>query len=382
MKIGIDARWIFREISGIGTYTLELIRHLAQADAENDYTLFFSDPEARDRTLADLAPARDGRFTSITLPFGLFSIANQLRMPAMLRSLGIDVFHSTNYMIPLPAFPRDRPGGIKCIVTLHDLIPLVFPEYVPRSRKKRLFPVYRMLMLEVARRSDAIITVSRSSREDILKHLRIPDAHADRVIVIPEGVSRRFKPLPAADRRPGRKTILWVGRADPYKNLEALIRAFARLREEQRGGVRLMLVGPKDARYPEASRLASDLGIAPDVEWTGYLGDEALVKAYQDADLFVLPSLYEGFGLPVLEAMACGTPVICSNKGSLSEVAGDAAIRVQPGDVTGMAEAMKRVLTDPRLARDLSERGLRHAEQFSWLRTAQLTLDAYRGAMA
>ena len=300
----------------------------------------------------------------------------------MLRSLGIDVFHSTNYMIPLPAFPRDRPGGIKCIVTLHDLIPLVFPEYVPRSRKKRLFPVYRMLMLEVARRSDAIITVSRSSREDILKHLRIPDAHADRVIVIPEGVSRRFKPLPAADRRPGRKTILWVGRADPYKNLEALIRAFARLREEQRGGVRLMLVGPKDARYPEASRLASDLGIAPDVEWTGYLGDEALVKAYQDADLFVLPSLYEGFGLPVLEAMACGTPVICSNKGSLSEVAGDAAIRVQPGDVTGMAEAMKRVLTDPRLARDLSERGLRHAEQFSWLRTAQLTLDAYRGAMA
>ena len=382
MKIGIDARWIFREISGIGTYTLELIRHLAQADRENDYILFFSDAEARDRSLPDLALAGNERFRALTLPYGLFSIANQLRLPGLLRSLEIDVFHSTNYMIPLPAFPRNRRGKTKCIVTLHDLIPLVFPEYVPRSRKKRFFPVYRMIMMEVARRSEIILTVSRNSREDILKHLRIPAPRADNVIVIPEGVSPRFKPPPPGDRRSGPKIILWVGRADPYKNVEVLIRAFARLRGQYRGALQLRLVGPKDARYPEASRLAEELGVAGNLAWTGYLDTAALVKAYQDADLFVLPSLYEGFGLPVLEAMACGTPVICSTKGSLSEVAGTAAIRVQPSDVIGMAEAMKRVLTDPRLALDLSERGRRHAEQFSWTRTALLTLNAYRKAMA
>ena len=382
MKIGIDARWIFREISGIGTYTLELIRHLAQVDGENEYILFFSDPEVRDRTMPGLALPEDGRFVAHTLPFGLFSIANQLRMPSLLRSLGIEVFHSTNYMIPFPAFPRNRRGKIKCLSTLHDLIPLVFPEYVPRSRKKRFFFLYRMLMLEVARRSDVILTVSRNSRDDILKHLRIPASRAADVVVIPEGVSPRFKPLSRGDRRPGQKAVLWVGRADPYKNVEVLIRAFARLREQYRGGLQLKLVGPKDARYPEASRLATELGIEKEVVWAGYLDDEALLKAYQEADLFVLPSLYEGFGLPVLEAMACGTPVICSTKGSLSEVAGTAAIRVQPNDVIGMAEAMKRVLVDSRMAQDLSERGLRHAEKFSWTRTAQMTLNAYRQVMA
>lgn len=382
MKIGIDARWIFREISGIGTYTLELIRHLTQVDSDNEYTLFFSDQEVQDRTLRDLALAKGGRFVAHTLPFGLFSLPNQVRMPGLLKSLGIDVFHSTNYMIPLPAFPRDRRGKIRCLTTLHDLIPLVFPEYVPRSRKKQFFALYRMLMLEVARRSDLILTVSRNSKEDILKHLRIPASRADDVVVIPEGVSPRFKPLSRADRRPGQKAILWVGRADPYKNVEVLIRAFARLREQYRGGLQLKLVGPKDARYPEASRLATELGIDKEVVWAGYLGDEDLVKAYQDADLFMLPSLYEGFGLPVLEAMACGTPVICSTKGSLSEVAGTAAIRVQPNDVIGMAEAMKRVLVDNRMAQDLSERGLRHAEKFSWTRTAQMTLNAYCQAIA
>jgi len=139
-------------------------------------------------------------------------------------------------------------------------------------------------------------------------------------------------------------------------------------------------VGPKDRRYPEASRRAASLGVADAVTWLGYLPDDRLVSEYQNADVFVQPSWYEGFGLSVLEAFACGTPVICSNKGSLPEVAGGAALIVQPQDMIGLTEAMRRVLTDFRLARDMRERGLRQAQKFTWEATARMTLEAYKKA--
>jgi len=144
----------------------------------------------------------------------------------------------------------------------------------------------------------------------------------------------------------------------------------------------LRIVGPKDRRYPEASRRAAGLDIATAVKWLGYLPDDRLLSEYQNADVFVQPSWYEGFGLPVLEAFACGTPVICSNKGSLPEMAGGAALIVQPQDMIGLTEAMRRVLTDSRLARDMSARGLRQAQKFTWEATARMTLATYNKAMA
>ena len=200
---------------------------------------------------------------------------------------------------------------------------------------------------------------------------------------------RSFKPLARANAgamgwMPGgaraEKTILWVGRADPYKNLVGLIEAFAALRKQYRLPVELRLVGPKDRRYPEASRRAASLGVADAVTWLGYLPDDRLVNEYQHADVFVQPSWYEGFGLPVLEAFACGMPVICSNKGSLPEVAGGAALTVQPQDMIGLTEAMRRVLTNSRLARDMRARGLRQAQKFTWEATARMTLETYKKA--
>jgi alpha-1,3-rhamnosyl/mannosyltransferase len=141
-------------------------------------------------------------------------------------------------------------------------------------------------------------------------------------------------------------------------------------------------VGAKDPRYPEADQLAASLGVDREVIRTGYVSDDQLLAEYQQADVFVLPSLYEGFGLPVLEAMACGVPVICSNKGSLPEVAGDAALKVQPQDTLGLSEAIKRVLGDPRLANDMIARGLKQAAKFTWTVTAQETLRAYWQALA
>jgi alpha-1,3-rhamnosyl/mannosyltransferase len=145
--------------------------------------------------------------------------------------------------------------------------------------------------------------------------------------------------------------------------------------------LRLTVIGQKDDRYPEAPRLAAELGLGDVVRWVGHVTDGELLAAYREADLLVHPSTYEGFGLPVLEAMACGVPVVCGNAGALPEVAGDAALLVDPADPRALAEAIRRVLTDRGLARDLAARGLRRAAAFTWERAARETLEVYRAAL-
>jgi len=216
MKIGIDARWIFPHISGIGTYTQELIRGLAQIDRENDYVLFFDD-KARMEKIAeyvrlDLAP----NFRTHLLPFGVFSPTGQICFPKIIRTLGLDIFHSPNYMIPFLPFPRQRLGRTRCVVTIHDLIPLLFPQFTPKALKTRLYPIYKRLMVEVGARADTILTVSESSRRDVINHLEIPVERHGNVIAVPNGVASEY--VPAEKRRAAEKVILYVGRFDPYKN--------------------------------------------------------------------------------------------------------------------------------------------------------------------
>ena len=379
MKIGIDARWIFRETSGIGVYTAELIRHLAQIDRGNDYTLFFDRADAMRQTQAELGALGAANFKTCDAGCGIFSLRGQVKMPSLIKRLELDVFHSTNYMLPLPAFPRGRRGRTAAVITIHDLIPLVSPSAAPRALKARLMPLYRRLMREVVERSRLVITVSEHSRNDIIARLQCPP---ERVAAIPEGVAPRFRPPADSSRRFARrkKVVLWVGRRDPYKNLPGLIEAFAILRASSREALELRLVGPEDRRYPEADTLISALGLAGSVTKVGPVSDSAIVAEYQNASVFALPSFYEGFGLPVLEAMACGVPVVCSNRCSLPEICADAALLVEPGDSSALAAAMNRVLADPRLAMDLSARGLGQAAKFSWPETARRTLRAYEKA--
>lgn len=384
MRIAIDARWIFPEISGIGAYTRELIKALAVLDKRNSYLLLFDNMAARDRTVAETNLRDAPNFSAQCAPYGVFSIRNQFLAPGLLARNGIDVFHSPNYMIPLAAFPRNRRGQIKCVVTVHDVIPMIFPDHAPRSRKSRMFPIYSRLMREVGMRADAVITVSEASRKDVVKYLRIPPADAGKVRVIYNGVSERFCPGPAPrsrmapDNGAGQvRAILYVGRADPYKNLPVLVRAVAMVRKDARFPVRLVIAGSPDKRYPEPQRLARDLGIEDAVRWSGYLSDDELVALYRRADLLAHPSRYEGFGLQVVEAMACGTPVICGNAGSLPEIAGDAAIMVAPDDALELAEKIKLALADPALASQMSEKGLRQARKFTWTRAASETLALY-----
>jgi glycosyltransferase involved in cell wall biosynthesis len=390
MKIAIDARWIFPQLSGIGLYTQELIRHLARMDHRNDYVLFFDRQESRQR-IAELAKLADApNFAAEVLPYGVFSPRGQLQLPRLLSRLNVDVFHSPNYMIPFLAFAKKSDDGAvharkgqrsRCVVTLHDVIPLLFPTYAPRSKKARLFPIYRRLMIEVGRRSDIILADSATSRTDVIRQLGIPKPRASSVLVVPAGVSPEYQ----CGARPSGpvRTILYVGRLDPYKNVTGLIEAFAQVRQALPDtDARLKIVGPPDTRYPEARQTAARLGVDRWVEWAGYVDDAGIAAAYQQADVFALLSKYEGFGLPVLEAMACGTPVVCSNRASLPEVAGDAALLVDPEQTSEAAAAITRVLREEPLAASLRERGLRQAAKFTWMRTAAMTLKAYEQAVS
>ncbi len=373
MRIGIDARWIFREISGIGTYARELIRHLAANDRDNEYVLFFSHQSTEEETRKSARLDEAPNFSTCLINYGPFDLRSQLLLPSHLRRLGLDIFHSPNYMIPFLAFGGRRVRRPLCVANLHDIIPLLFPHLTRRSKKTRLMPIYRRLMRQVGYRADLIITGSESAREDILRELGI--GNAEGVVAIPDGVDSRFTPSDVLS--PDSRTVLYVGRMDPYKNVPGLVRAFSEVLRTGVPDARLKVVGPRDQRYPEASELASRLGIESSVEWAGYLTDAQLLEAYRQATVLALPSFYEGFGLPVVEAMACGTPVVCSNVASLPEVAGDAAIMVDPEDCAELAGALRHVLTDGGLRADLRDKGLKRAAKFSWRRTAELTLEAY-----
>ena len=384
MNVAIDARWIFPAKSGIGVYTAELVRRLPALAPNDSFLLFFSEPAVRDRTLAETGLGAAPNVRALLVPYGVFSLRSQLQMPRLLARHEVAVFHSPNYMIPFAAFRRRRDGATACVATIHDVIPLVIPDHAPKSRKTRLMPLYRRVMREVARRADAIVTVSRCSRADVIRHLRVPPEDEARVKVVYDGVSERFTP-PRERRAKGPsdpRTILYVGRSDPYKNLPLLVDALARARRDCPFPLRLCIAGSPDPRYPEADEAAARFGVADHVTWTGPLDEPSLVAHYQGADVLVHPSRYEGFGLQVAEAMACGLPVICSNAASLPEVAGGAALLLGPDDVEGYAAAVVKVLTQSDQAEAMRREGLRQAALFSWHEAARQTLAIYRSVHA
>lgn len=378
MRIALDARWIFEQLSGIGLYTQELITHLAEEDSQNRYILLFNDDALRERSAAVTRFNWAANFDYFMLSNGPFSPWNQVELPMILRKLRIDVYHSMNYMIPFMAFPKGRAGRTRCVVTIHDLIPLLHPEYTPKAKKTRFYPLFKAVMRETAERTDVLIVPSESSRRDMAATFPHVTTLLEHTRVIPEGVGRRFRLSSESTEREER--ILYVGRFDAYKNVPTLIDAYAQILKE-RPSTHLTLIGHEDPRYPEARQRARELGLEDRIEWRGYVSDEELIQAYQKASVFVLPSRYEGFGLPVLEAMACGCPVVCGRHSSLPEVAGEAAVYADIDSADAVAQAVLNLLNDPRLAEEKSTGCLKSARSFSWRRTAEQTVEAYNRAM-
>ena len=208
MRICIDARWIFPQLSGIGVHTRELIRALAALDQENEYRVLFCDAALQARTEEEVGYTAHDNWESRCVPWSVFSPASQLKLPGWLRKEGIDVFHSTNYMIPMRAFPRNRVGATRCVVTLHDLIPMLFRDHAPKSKKARMYPVYHHVMKQVAARADHVIAVSEASARDVREQLS-PKGNVE---VVYNGISPRYVPEVPEQRTP---TVLYVGRYDP-----------------------------------------------------------------------------------------------------------------------------------------------------------------------
>jgi glycosyltransferase involved in cell wall biosynthesis len=283
--------------------------------------------------------------------------------------------HSPHHTAPLLV------AGCRRVVTFHDLTFFILPERYPRTR----LAYFRSVSWATAKAADMLICPSQAVRDDIVRILRAPP---EKVRAIAEAAAPAFRPIDdsaVVDRLRYKhvlpdRFVLSVGSLEPGKNRTTLLKAFAELR---RRGVehKLVVAGQRAWKYGDDFRLAEELGLKGDVIFTGYVSPEEMPALYAAADLFVFPSLYEGFGLPVLEAMACGVPVVASNVSSIPEVAGDAALLVGPRDAAALCDAMERILKDSDLRATLRHRGLERAATFSWERAARETLAVYEEAV-
>jgi glycosyltransferase involved in cell wall biosynthesis len=364
VRIAIDARKL-RDY-GIGTYIRNLVRNLARIDRTTDYVLIVQPADV------EIASELGDNFRTVPDWSGNYSVREQLSIPLDLRREKVDLFHAPHYVLP-PLTP------CKAVVTIHDCIHLRFPQYLPH----RLAYVYARSSLWVAtHRASRVLTVSETSKRDILRYFRIPESRID---VIYNAIDERLGEAPTdtelAEVRERYQLndpfVLYTGNIKPHKNLERLIEAFHTLRRGGLEQVKLLIIGDEISKYPALRRAVHRYKLHKHVRFFGFVPDTTLASLYRLASVFVFPSLYEGFGLPPLEAMAAGTPVITSNVSSLPEVVGDAAILIDPYEPDAIADAMRRVLTDAPLREDLRQKGLARVKEFSWERSVQRVRQIY-----
>ncbi len=369
MRIAIDARKL--NDFGIGTYVRHLIKYLGKIDQENDY-LLISHPEDKECIQA-LCP--DARLVPVSSRN--YSISEHITIPAKLRHLAVDLYHAPHYVLP---FFTHCPS----VVTVHDVIHLLFPQYLP----SRLASHYARFMIRRAtEKAELILTVSDASKRDLLTFFDLPP---EKIHVIPNGINSTItQPLTDAELDGIReryqikgRTLLFVGNIKPHKNVERLIAAVAKARENpDLSDLTLIVVGDDISKYPSLRRAVARHHIRGNVRFFGFVPERILVAMYKIADVFVFPSLYEGFGLPPLEAMANGTPVVTSNISSLPEVVGDAALTVDPYNIDDIASAISRILGDGDLKARLIADGYERARRYSWEQSVIQIHQAYQQAL-
>jgi glycosyltransferase involved in cell wall biosynthesis len=368
MRIAINTLAMRRELYGVGNYIKNLVRALSEVDGDNEYVLFASAENSchlqglGKNFSVEIAPAN--RMLRVAW--------EQTALPLLLKGLKIDVYHGATFVTPL----------VKAcchVVTVHDMTFHLVPER--HSLHKRAY--FRSMVQAAILRSDRVIAVSESTKRDILKIVRTDEK---KICVVHHGVDRKFQPITDEEKLARirekydlrRKFILFVGVIEPRKNLEALADAY--LADSLSGEFDLVLAGSLGWGYSTLMQKIANASAEHCIRMPGYIADGDLAALYSCATAFAYPSLYEGFGFPVLEAMACGIPVITSAVSSLPEIAGDAAILVDPHDTSALASALRRVVKDGRLRDDLSRRGRQRAQHFSWEQAARKTLEVYKRA--
>ena len=375
MQIGIDYTAAVRQGGGIGRYTRELVAALLRLETQNHYATFAAVGGLKDRdwrseieNLQSLISDLQFRAVPLTDDW-LHRLWQRLRLPIPVEVFTgpLDVFYSPDFVLP-PTLHATR-----TLLTVHDLSFLHYPDaFVPSLREY----LERVVPRSVAR-ADRVLADSKSTRDDLVAYFGTPP---EKVEVLYSGVDSRFRSEKAPGEEERLKTkygieapyVLSVGTLQPRKNYVRLIKAFAKL---PLANLQLVIAGGQGWLYEEIFVEAEKHGDR--VRVLGFVDDANLPALYRGAELFAFPSLYEGFGIPPLEAMACGVPVVCSNTSSLPEVAGDAALKVDPLDTDGLTEAMVQALKDANLRREMTDKGLAQAARFTWAVAARQLLDTF-----
>ncbi|HOG47642.1 MAG TPA: glycosyltransferase family 1 protein [Anaerolineae bacterium] len=363
MQVGIDARLAYYHQAGTARYCLQLLHALSRIDDEDQFVVFQSRRDQR-----ELVTRPNFHIRHMWTPS--HHRLEQYLLSLELRFTPLDVLHSPDF---IPPFRRH----CRSIITIHDLAFLLYPQFLTKSSAR-----YYGQIDQAVRRTDHIIAVSESTRRDIVRLLGVPE---QMISVVYEAPRRHFQRLPEAPRPQLQKRfglerdyVLFVGTIEPRKNIPTLLSAFQQVLDHYHPEVDLVLAGAPGWLTDEVYGLVNRLGLTGRVHFLGRVSDDELIWLYNSAQVLVLPSFYEGFGLPPLEAMACGCPVIVSNVSSLPEVVGDAGLLVDPLDADELTVAIWRVLSDSTLRQELVAKGLKRVTCFSWQRAARETLELYR----
>jgi glycosyltransferase involved in cell wall biosynthesis len=368
MKIGIFPACLGKKDAGPETYERELLTAIAAAPGGHEYHVYYFNEAAKtavahlgDRMhLHSLWPA--SRMVSLTVT-----------LPWLLARHNIQAYHAT--FVPAP-FCRT-----KTVFTMHDVSPFTHPQFYPETVRRRLTALVRRGL----KTAKVVICISEHCRATTAELFGLPP---ERMCVVPHGISPAFHPLDKTEAQAWIKNrfgistpyLLYVGKLEARKNICRLLRAFHQFRQECRSDLKLVLAGRRFWDLENLDQTIAELGIRAEVVELGYVGDHDLVPLYRGAEIFLFPSLYEGFGFPILEAMKCGTPVITSNVSCLPEIAGGAAVLVDPASVQQLADAIGRLFADPGARSAMVHQGVVQAAKFTWEATARQTVAAYERA--
>ena len=378
MRIGILTDSMDRERTGIGVYVRNLLEKILEIDEGNDYYLIHRLKNVNDE-IKSIYSMRKEVIISLPRIEPKWMLWIYVKLPYMLRKLELDILHDPS--VPKISVLYSDLFTKKCkkILTIHDLTPLFFSYHDKYDRLNLKF--LRFFRKEI----DAIIVPSISTKNDVIRYLKISE---DKIKVIPYGRDERFKVIKderilskvSKHYKLPTKFILYVGNIEPRKNIEGILKAYYRLRKKQLSKeYKLILVGKPWKGYSKVFNLSRKLKLQKDVIFTNYIDNKDMPIIYNLAECLVYPSFYEGFGLPPLEAMACGCPVVVSNTSSLPEVVGDAGIKVDPCNINEIADAIYEILINDDLKHELVKRGLKRAKLFSWEKAAKETLKVYEG---
>lgn len=373
MLIGIDARFAVHNRRGIGNYTLKLVINLAKIDANNEYIIYI-DKEDVDKVL----PQKSNFKIKKIFPSN-YLVWEQLALPIQAKRDNIDILHCTGNTAPIYVGRKTI-----LIITIHDVMFLKNYSQLPKSSSlyQRWGRIYRKTIIpRVVKNAFKIITVSRFSKNDIIKHLL--NLSEDKIAIVYEAVDETFGVLgkndtsTASKRKIGENYILTLGGIDPRKNTELVIKKFIELKNENNINEKLLIVGIPNWKQTKFYNIVQESNFKEDIIFADFVSEDDLMLLYNGASIFLYPSLYEGFGMPLLEAMASGTPVVTSNVTSMPEIAGNAAFLINPTNGEELKAAVMKLLNDENLRNNLIARGLKQAKKYSWIKMAKKTLAIY-----